>query len=103
MNKYALHGKLKTKSGQRDALIQILLDASKSLSGANGCHLYLISKENNDSDSVWVTEVWDSKEDHDNSLKLESVRASISQAMPLIEGQPEKGQELEMVGGKGIG
>jgi hypothetical protein len=51
---------------------------------------------------VWVTEVWDSKEDDDNSLHVEGVRALISRAMPLLAGQPEKGQELEVIGGAGL-
>ena len=64
--------------------------------------MYLISKDKTDDESIWVTEVWDSKEDHDNSLNTEAVKALISQAIPLIDGRPEKGQELEILGGKGI-
>jgi len=103
MSKFGLHGKLKSIPGGCDRLTQILLDASKLVSTAKGCHLYLVSKDKTDIDSVWVTEVWDSKEDHANSLTLEGVKALISQAIPLIDGRPEKGQELEVVGGKGIG
>ena len=102
MNKYGLHGKIKAISGSRDKLIQTLLDASKLISTAKGCDIYLISKDKIDNDSVWVTEVWESKEDHDNSLKLENIRILISKAMPLIDGTPEKGQELEVLGGKGM-
>ena len=102
MSKYGLHGKLKSITGSYEKLTQILIDASKLVSNAKGCRLYLISKDKTDNDSIWVTEVWDSKEDHDNSLNAEGVKALISQAMPLIEGRPEKGQELEVLGGKGI-
>ena len=102
MNKYGLHGKLKAKTGSRDKLIQILLDAAKLVSTARGCYLYLISKDQIDNDSVWVTEVWDSKEDHDNSLNSAKVKELISLAMPLIDGKPERGQELEILGGKGL-
>jgi len=102
MSKYGLHGKLKAITGSNEKLTQILIDASKLVSTAKGCHLYLISKDKTDNDSVWVTEVWDSKEDHDKSLNDEAVKALIFQAMPLIEGRPEKGQELEVLGGKGI-
>ena len=102
MTKYGLHVKLKSIPGSTEKLTQILLEASKLVSNAKGCHLYIISKDNVDNDSIWVTEVWDSKEDHDNSLKAEAVKALISQAMPLMDGKPEKGQELEILGGKGI-
>ncbi len=102
MPKYGLHGKLNATPGNGDKLATILLEASKLISSAKGCHLYLIGKDKNEHDAVWVTEVWDSKEDHDQSLKNENIRALITQAMPLLDGQPEKGQELDILGGFGI-
>ena len=102
MVKYGLHSKIKSKAGSFEKLTQILLDASTLATAAKGCRLYFISKDNVDPDSIWVTEVWDSKDDHDNSLKDGSIKALISQAMLLIEGIPEKGQELEILGGLGI-
>lgn len=102
MNKYFLHGKLSAKKSQGEALTIILLKAAGALSNVKGCVLYVISKDASDPDSVWITEIWDTKEDHDNSLKLESVRATISEAMPIIDGMPQKGQELSVLGGKGL-
>lgn len=102
MNKYLLHGKLMAKPGQREELATILLDASKLVSTAKGCKLYVIGIDNGDNNAVVVTEIWDNKEDHDNSLKVEGVRELIMKAMPLIDGQPTKGQEIEILGGKGI-
>lgn len=102
MNKYLLYGKLTAKSGYRNELANILLDASKLVSTAKGCKLYVIGKDENDQNSVYVTEIWDSKEDHDNSLKAENVRELIMKAMPILDGQPQKGQELEILGGTGI-
>ncbi len=102
MNKYGLHGKLKATAGNGEKLSSILLKAANLVSTAKGCRLYIVSKDKEDEDAVWVTEVWDSKEDHDNSLKVEGVRELISQAMPLLNGMPQKGQELEVLGGAGI-
>jgi quinol monooxygenase YgiN len=102
MIRYGLHGKIKSKAGSSEKLAKLLLDASTLATTAKGCRLYFISKEKADPDTIWITEVWDSKEDHDNSLKDGSIRALISQAMPLIEGVPEMGQELEILGGLGI-
>ncbi|HEV7346996.1 antibiotic biosynthesis monooxygenase family protein [Telluribacter sp.] len=101
-NKYGLHGKLKALSGNGDNLASILLEAAQLVSTAKGCHLYLVSRDTKEAEAVWVTEVWDSKEDHDNSLKVEGVRELIGRAMPLLDGMPEKGQELEVLGGAGI-
>lgn len=101
-NKYLLHGKLTAKSGHREELANILIQASQLVSTARGCKLYVIGKDENDADSVFVTEIWDSKEDHNNSLKVEGVKELIMKAMPILEGQPTKGQELEILGGTGI-
>lgn len=101
-HKYGLFGKFTAKEGKADELLSILLDASELLSKAKGCHLYLISKDTESKSNIWVNELWDSKEDHDNSLKIEGVKELIMKAIPLIDGQPEKGVELEVIGGAGI-
>lgn len=99
MNKYLLHGNFTAKAGLADELATVLIEASKLVSTAKGNRLYVVSKDKNDPNLVYVTEIWDSKEDHDNSLKIEGVRELIMKAMPMIDGQPEKGQELEILGG----
>ena len=101
-NKYGLHGKIKALAGKGDNLASILLEAANLVATAQGCRLYLVSRDSQDADAVWVTEVWDSKEDHDNSLKVEGVRELIGRAMPILDGTPEKGQELEVLGGAGL-
>lgn len=99
---YLLHGKLTAKDRQVGRLADILLDASKLVSTAMGCRLYVIGKDENDLNSVYVTEIWDTKEDHDNALKAESVKELIASARPLLGAQPIKGQEIEILGGSGI-
>jgi quinol monooxygenase YgiN len=101
-NKYLLHGKLTATSGHRDKLADLLIQASHLLATAKGCRLYVIGKDESDDNAVYVTEIWDSKEDHDNSLKVDGVRELIMQAMPILAGQPNKGQELKILGGTGI-
>ena len=102
MNRYLLHGKLTAKDGYGEKLTSILIQASKIVSTAKGCILYVVGKDQGDMNSVWVTEIWDSKEDHDNSLKDQAVRELISQAIPILDGPPQKGQELTVLGGKGL-
>ena len=100
MNKYLLHSKLTAKDGGTEKLISILLAASEIVSSARGCISYIISKDNADNNSVWITEIWEAKEDHDNSLLLEGVKESISKAMGILAVKPNKGQALEVIGGK---
>lgn len=99
---YLLHGKLAAKEGHVDELANILLEASQLVSTAKGCKLYVIGKDVDDANAVYVTEIWESREDHDNSLKPDNVRALIMRAMPILDGQPHKGQELELLGGAGL-
>lgn len=99
---YLLHGKLNAKSGHADELANILLEASSLISTAKGCKIYAIGKDGNELNSVYVTEIWDSKEDHDNSLNVNGVKELISKAMPILDGQPARGQELQILGGAGL-
>jgi len=99
---YLLHGKLTAKSGHQEEVATILLEASKLVSTSKGCKVYVIGKDENDQNSVYVTEIWDSKDDHDNSLNVEGVKELIMKVMPKLDGQPTKGQELEILGGAGI-
>ncbi|MDR2206859.1 MAG: antibiotic biosynthesis monooxygenase [Flavobacteriaceae bacterium] len=99
---YLLHGNLTAKAGHRDELADILIDASKLVSAVKGCKLYAISKDAGDQNSIYVTEIWESKADHDNSLNAEGVKTLIMKAVPILDGPPQKGQELEILGGAGI-
>ncbi|BAP33381.1 antibiotic biosynthesis monooxygenase [Chryseobacterium sp. StRB126] len=101
-NKYLLHGRLTAKPGHKEVLADILIQASQLVSTAKGCKLYTVSHDKDDANSVYVTEIWENKDDHDNSLKVEGVRELIMKAMPILDGQPTKGQELEILGGTGI-
>lgn len=99
---YLLHGKLTAKAGKTDELAQILLEASQLVATAQGCKMYAISKDAKEPNSVFVTEIWETKADHDNSLNVPGVRELIGKAMPILDGMPSKGQELEILGGAGV-
>lgn len=99
MKKYGLHGKLRATPGKGDELASILSQASALMASANGCYLYMVSIDAQDVDTVWVTEVWESKEDHDNSLGIAGVSELISKAIPILEGKPGKGLELQVISG----
>lgn len=99
---YLLNMKLPAKKGHADELANILLDASRLVATAPGCKLYAVGKDQTELNVIYVTEIWDSKEDHDNSLKVEGVRELIMKAMPIMDGQPQKLQELELLGGAGV-
>ncbi|MEO7773691.1 MAG: putative quinol monooxygenase [Steroidobacteraceae bacterium] len=95
---YGLIGRMKVVPGQRDVLISILLDG---VSGMPGCQSYVVAEDPADSDAIWITEVWDSQEQHRASLALPSVQQAISQGKPLISGFGER-FETNPVGGHGL-
>lgn len=102
MTKYGLHGSLKAREGKVEELAKILIKASQLVSTAKGCQLYVVGLDDTQPNTVWITEIWETKEDHDKSLEVPGVRELIKTAMPLLDGQPEKGQELSILGGAGI-
>lgn len=89
MARFGLHGALLAQSGQRDALLEHMHEASRLMRDAPGCDLYLVATSEADDDAVWITEVWRKEADHDASLSLPGVGELISRARPLIAGMGE--------------
>ena len=83
---FANVGSLGTKPGQRDAVVSILLRPKPELRGA-GCLLYEVGVNEESPDTVFVCELWESAEAHQGSLQLDSVRAAIAEAMPMLSGE----------------
>ena len=94
---YGLHNSLLAKSGKRKALADILTKASTMLTQKNDCHAYIVSMDRIDPDRIWVTEVWDSKQSHDDALSDTGVRLLIAQGIELLREMPQPGQELDVV------
>jgi quinol monooxygenase YgiN len=101
MKKFGLYNKFSTVPGKADELADILIKAADLISGAHGCRLYIVNKDQKNSNKVWVTEIWDSEEEHSASLSIEGVKELISEALPLLAGPPEQ-TKLDVLGGKGI-
>jgi quinol monooxygenase YgiN len=98
---YAMTGKLTSQPGQRTALVDILKRAADLVDGLPGCRMYIVCEDISNETTVWVFEMWDDKQAHDDSLKDEHVRGLIAQARPLLGGAPA-GAELRVAGGHGI-
>jgi quinol monooxygenase YgiN len=99
---FGMHGRLLAQPGKGDELEAILLEAAEALEADDDCLLYVVSRQPDDSEAVWVTEAWTSREAHRASLEDEATRALIQRAMPLIAELPERSIELRPVGGKGL-
>ena len=97
---YGYIGSMKTKPGRRDHVMSILLAGVDGLRKA-GCHLYVVGSAHADDNTIWVSEVWESKDHHDASLQLPAAKAAISQAMPMLTGEFTS-QEFTVQGGVGV-
>jgi quinol monooxygenase YgiN len=98
---YGLTGKMIAQPGQRDALIDYLLQAAQGMQTVEGCYIYIVSSTDDDPNGIWITEVWHDKEAHDASLTLDSSKELIAKARPLIAGFGER-FEVTPLGGKGL-
>lgn len=98
---YGLFGKMTAIAGEGDALASHLLEAADALEDVTGCQLYVVSRDPQDRDSVWVMEAWESEDAHRASLELDAVQDLIARARPILQGMGER-FELQPLGGKGL-
>lgn len=95
---YGLIAKMNATDGNREKLIEILLSGTQEMPG---CKLYAISADSEDANALWITEIWDSEESHQASLKLPAVQDAITQGKPLIAGFGDR-HVVTPIGGFGV-
>jgi quinol monooxygenase YgiN len=95
---YGLIGKIVANAGQRDALIEILMEGTVAMPG---CRSYIIARDPAEADSLWITEVWDDQASHRASLSLPAVQVAISRGKPLIK-EFASHVVTEPIGGHGL-
>jgi reactive intermediate/imine deaminase len=95
---FGLIGKMVATPGNRDMLASIILGGSQTMPG---CLSYVVAKDPREADALWITEVWDSAENHKASLAIPAVRDAITKARPLIASFGD-GVQVEPIGGVGL-
>ncbi len=101
MSQYALYTRFTTLPHKADALAEILVKANHIVSAAKGCRLFIINHDTNNPDDTWVTELWDSREDHAISLTLDGCKELMVQAAHLLAAEPMQ-IILKPIAGKGF-
>lgn len=101
MSRYGLAGSFIAQAGQRDALAAVLLESAALLRDTPECEFYIVSVSESEPDTVWVSEIWASREDHAASLARADVRALIGRGRPLIAGMGVRFETIPL-GGKGL-
>ena len=95
---YGMIARIKAQPGKRAELAAILIEGTGTMPG---CLNYVVAEDMADPDTLVVTEAWDSKQSHDDSLKLAAVQAAIAKGRPLIAGF-DKLAETVPLGGVGL-
>jgi quinol monooxygenase YgiN len=94
----ARYAKATAKPGRGDELARRLLAAAEDLGDDPGCELYLVSRQADDADVVWVTELWQSQADL--HAAVERIRGSDEVAETVALTASWEMIELELLGGK---
>jgi quinol monooxygenase YgiN len=96
---YGIIGKIVAVEGAREDLAAVLL---AGIAGMPGCLSYVVAKDSEDPNALWVTEVWDNRERHEASLSLPTVQEAIAMGRPLIARFAER-HITAPLGGQGLG
>ena len=98
--KFGMQVEMTANNGKGKELAEIMLQASKVVSDLKGCEIYIVQVSTSQEDVVLITEVWQTKEDHQASLMSPEVRELIGKARPLISGMVH--HTAQPLGGKGL-
>jgi quinol monooxygenase YgiN len=99
MSRVARYGKSIAHDGKGDELARLLLEAAADLESDPGCELYLVNRQADQPDVIWVTELWRSQEDLDAAVERIRDSEGVAAVMALVEDWQMV--ELELLGGKG--
>jgi quinol monooxygenase YgiN len=79
---YGLIVKLTSAPKRRDELITLM--GGEDSYTIPGCLSFIVAEDATDEDVLWITEVWESKSAHEESLKRPPVQESLQDADTLI-------------------
>lgn len=101
MSQVARYGRATAKPGRGAELADVLLAAAAELEDDPGCLLYLINRQSDSPDVIWVTELWRGQADLDASLERIRGSSGVAEAMALVDDWQMI--ELDLLGGKHAG
>jgi quinol monooxygenase YgiN len=79
---YGLISKIVAQPDRRDELVKILLEGVGG--SLPGCLSYVVATDPADANSIWVTEVWQSRQAHAASLSAPAINEAMIKGRPLI-------------------
>jgi quinol monooxygenase YgiN len=100
-DRFGMQARFVAQPGRGAEFAEMLLEAARGLESLDSCLLYLVNRDAEEPDVVWVTEAWTDQESHAVSLEDPAALELIQRALPLLAGPPEA-RLLEPLGGKGL-
>ena len=100
MDQVSRYGKFTALPGKGERVAELLVGAADELGANPGCLLYLVNRQADAPDTVWVTELWRSRAELDEVLVRLRESSAVAEVMPLVD--KAEMIELDLVGGKGI-
>jgi quinol monooxygenase YgiN len=102
MNKHGLIDVLTCAPEDQDKLFDLMVHIADHLETVDDCLYFVISKEAGNPTKIWVTELWTSKEAHDQSLENAGhIHGIIKEIMTLVTDERQRAT-LTPILGKGI-
>lgn len=102
MSKHGRIDMLTCAPEDQDKLFDILTHIAKHTDTEDDCIFFVISKDDDKPDKIWVTELWTSKEAHDQALaNATHLHGLLERAMALVTDERQRAY-LTPVMGKGI-
>jgi quinol monooxygenase YgiN len=99
MSRVARYAKLTALDGRGSDLADLLLAAAGDLEAEPGCELYLVNRQADAPDVIWVTELWRTQADLETVLEQIKGSPDVAAAMGLV--QAAEMIALDPLGGKG--
>jgi len=99
MNQVARYGTSVAHPGRGEELAQHLLAAAAELESDPGCELYLVNRQRDAPDTIWITELWRSQADLDGAVEKIKDSPEVAAVRELVQSWDMV--ELELLGGKG--
>jgi|GEM_PF-1217774 len=86
MAKHARIDVLTVAPENQEKLFSLVQHIATHLENVDECLYFIVSKDKDNPSTVWVTELWTSEEDHDNSLKdiPDDLRTILDEVMSLV-------------------
>ncbi|WP_373355675.1 putative quinol monooxygenase [Pseudoroseicyclus sp. CXY001] len=76
-------GRINAKPGMRDELLTTLGSGTGRLPG---CLSYIVARDIDAGDVIWVTEIWENAAAHAAALRLPQVKETIARVRPMMIG-----------------